>query len=549
MAVGADPSTQPPTGPTVNTSLGVVVGIATALNTVEFLGLPYAKAPRWAPPVDLRATPLPTQPFLAQAFGPCCPQPSSPTSIPATAEECLNLNVYAPAAVAAPLPVMVWIHGGGGYLGCSAQAIPPLYNGSNLIAASPPDARVVVVTVNYRLGVLGNQYLEAAAAANSSWPTSANYNYLDLQSALRWVRDNIEAFGGDPTRVVLFGESAGGNLGVDLGAAAGSAGLYHGHISESGTAANVAGYSNVSTAILSGRSFVDSSSCSALVAKGVAYDSPQMLQCLQGLSVNEILVASANMSLSVQGTVVDGIVFDYYIGTALKNGHYASVPMLIGANDPDNFAGCAFVPNATADFVRSYLLTTLPQWGLLPQFLSDIVDGVYGQALDTCTPGMQPGSSTMPCCRVFEQAMLAYMMQCNARRITGPMAAASYWYSFRCSPSCPASPPGICQHTSEIQYVFSTVSNYESESEPTCVWPATARTFSQAVVKEWTAFAHTLRPATTEWQPAASNITWVLSESGDGGPQPWTAAQLSACDVFDSVDAAMAELAFPSPSA
>jgi hypothetical protein len=85
MAVGpgADPSTQPPTGPTVNTSLGVVVGIATPLNTVEFLGLPYATAPRWAPPVDLRATPLPTQPFLAQAFGPCCPQVSGwPRALP-----------------------------------------------------------------------------------------------------------------------------------------------------------------------------------------------------------------------------------------------------------------------------------------------------------------------------------------------------------------------------------------------------------------------------------------------------------------------------------
>jgi hypothetical protein len=83
VAALADASTQPPTGPTVNTSLGVVVGIATALNTVEFLGLPYAKAPRWSPPVDLRATPLPTQPFLAQAFGPCCPQVSGwPRALP-----------------------------------------------------------------------------------------------------------------------------------------------------------------------------------------------------------------------------------------------------------------------------------------------------------------------------------------------------------------------------------------------------------------------------------------------------------------------------------
>jgi para-nitrobenzyl esterase len=173
-----------------------------------YLGIPYA-----APPVGVRrfAAPQPAAPWSgvreATAFGPAAPQPDRPIGhwshgpTPAAAEDCLSLNVWAPARRRdAPRPVLAWLHGGGWALGFSAS---PVLDGAHLAFA----ADAVVVTLNYRLGSLG--WLNHP-------DLGANWGMLDQALALAWVRDNIERFGGDPAAVTLAGQSAGAGSALHL---------------------------------------------------------------------------------------------------------------------------------------------------------------------------------------------------------------------------------------------------------------------------------------------------------------------------------------------
>ncbi|MCW2996086.1 MAG: hypothetical protein JWQ18_3581, partial [Conexibacter sp.] len=181
-------------GPVVHLVEGSVRGRATALGNV-FLGIPYAREARFEPPRPIAWTGYRD----ALEPGPAMPQPRRPMATfthgepPPMDEGCLALNVWTPEHRDGPLPVLVWIHGGGFAMGWSTAS---LYDGARLAAAGP----MVVVSINYRLGSLG-------------WlahpEIGANAGRLDQLAALRWVKDNISGFGGDPERVTLAGQSAG----------------------------------------------------------------------------------------------------------------------------------------------------------------------------------------------------------------------------------------------------------------------------------------------------------------------------------------------------
>ena len=202
-----------------------------------FRGIPFAQ-----PPIGpLRfAAPEPPEPWAgvreARAFGPSAPQmPRRSELLPGTDlgrmdEDCLYLNVWTPAADTGRRPVLVWIHGGAFVGGAGSR---PLYASPSLAARG--DA--VLVTLNYRLGALGFLHLDALGGRQIG--AVSNAGLLDQIAALRWVRANIERFGGDPTRVTLFGESAGGmSVGSLLGSPA-ARGLFQRAIAQSGAAHSV----------------------------------------------------------------------------------------------------------------------------------------------------------------------------------------------------------------------------------------------------------------------------------------------------------------------
>jgi len=220
--------------PTVETAQGRVRGVAMG-DVQAFLGIPYAAAPvgelRWRPP----AAPAPwTDALDAADFGPSCPQNLQPGGRPPwtheylvhgeTSEDCLSVNLWVPAN-ATNAPVLVWFHGGAFVEGAASV---PVYNGAALARHG-----IIVVGVNYRLDALG--FLVHPELSLEGGGSSGNYAVHDMIAALRWVQDNIRAFGGDPAQVTISGQSAGASAVHLLIAAPKAKGLFARAIAQSGS--------------------------------------------------------------------------------------------------------------------------------------------------------------------------------------------------------------------------------------------------------------------------------------------------------------------------
>lgn len=210
----------------VSAPAGGLVGIESETG-LAFLGIPYARPPlgplRFRPP---EPAPRWTGHRDAKAYGPSAPQnpdepgiPYLPLVVGPTSEDCLYLNVWTPAVDERARPVLFWVHGGAFTAGAGSE---PFYNGAALAA----EQDVVVVTINYRLGALGG-FVYFNDLGDGRLAESANVGLLDIALALRWVHDNIAAFGGDPECVTLAGQSAGGKLVAALLAMPAAAGLFH----------------------------------------------------------------------------------------------------------------------------------------------------------------------------------------------------------------------------------------------------------------------------------------------------------------------------------
>lgn len=223
----------------VTTSYGKIQGVSDD-ETISFRGIPYAKPPienrRWMPP----EAPYPWPGVRdGSHFASSCPQPTltlktpgGRTSIVEGKEDCLYLNVWVPQERAAdPLPVMVFLHGGGfaSGSGVGITKLDHIYTGEKLA----PRANVIMVSLNYRIGALGF-LAEPSLSATSTTGTSGNYGLLDQIAALQWVRSEISQFGGDPQNVTVFGESAGAMSICSLLAQQKDPHLFHKAIMQSG---------------------------------------------------------------------------------------------------------------------------------------------------------------------------------------------------------------------------------------------------------------------------------------------------------------------------
>ena len=306
-------------GPMIETSLGTIEGVDRA-DVRAFLGIPFAQPPlgelRWH-------SPLPAEPWegvlRATEFGAWCPQsPESDLSeVEPTDEDCLTLNVWTPPD-ATEAPVMVFIHGGGFSGGSGAGEF---YDGSSLARRG-----VVVVTLNYRLGVLGFLAHPLLGADDSDYPTSGNYGFLDQQLALRWVNEHIDAFGGDPGNVTLFGESAGAiSVCTHLLLTRGGD-LYHRAILESGVCAVPLGLED---AYATGELMSERVGCA---------DAADELACLRAVPPAD-LVASLPERTGVvvgEGTsfrlIEDGVMVSGNPLIQMLTGDVEPVPTIIGTN-------------------------------------------------------------------------------------------------------------------------------------------------------------------------------------------------------------------------
>ncbi|HTW03515.1 MAG TPA: carboxylesterase family protein [Streptosporangiaceae bacterium] len=308
LAAAGGAATSPGHGSVVRTGDGRVQGQASG-STDEYLGIPYAAPPvgplRWRPPQP----PAPWRGVRqATSFAAHCPQPPSSFGVASTSENCLYLNVFAPASHAGHadrnLPVMVWVHGGSLLVGESDD-----YNPAALVQDG-----VIVVTVNYRLGALG--FLADAALASRPGGPSGDYGLMDQQAALRWVQRNIRGFGGNPRNVTLFGESAGGLSTLSQLVSPGARGLFQRAIIESGTY-NLTQQS-LATAETAGAAFAAKVGCASNTAA-----------CLRGLPVSTII---DNEDFAGYTPDVDGSVLPETIKTALATGQFSHVPVVIGTN-------------------------------------------------------------------------------------------------------------------------------------------------------------------------------------------------------------------------
>jgi para-nitrobenzyl esterase len=311
---------------TVSTQFGSIQGAQNG-NIIQFLGIPYAKPPvnnlRWKAPENPAnwATTLATT-----SYAPVCPQKlfqqGDTTSTIVGNEDCLYLNVWTPQVGAGTRPVLVFIHGGGNQQGSANEVNggTQMYFGKNM--AERGDA--VIVTIQYRLGPLGFLVHPGLEPENANG-TAGNYAVLDQILALKWVQNNIANFGGDPTKVMIFGESAGGiNVGNLLTTPL-AAGLFQRACIQSAMPV-VNTYSDSKT---KGINYVADFTTTGNDVQKIAY--------MRSLSSDSLVknetspLSGGSVQLAWQ-PVIDNLVFSNYPLQTIQSGVYNKVPLIIGSN-------------------------------------------------------------------------------------------------------------------------------------------------------------------------------------------------------------------------
>jgi para-nitrobenzyl esterase len=307
----------------VTTTAGKVSGTMVTENGVDihfFKGIPYAKPPvgalRWQPPQPLDPW---TEVLVCTEWADRAPQPDSP-GLGKISEDCLHLNLLTPAkSKSDKLPVMVFFHGGG--------LMTHTGNSATYCNTALPAKGVIVVTVNSRLGALGYM-AHPALSRESEHKDSGNYGTLDLIASLKWVRDNIAAFGGNPGNVTIFGESGGGTKVVSLMSSPLAAGLFHKAIVESGSR----------SAMPDGNSaLADAEKIGEQIATKLGIDNAtkDVASALRAKTWEEIIQASSDIT-DLNKLVIDGRVLPASVFEIFKTAQQSNVPLMVGSNQGED---------------------------------------------------------------------------------------------------------------------------------------------------------------------------------------------------------------------
>lgn len=431
--------------PVVQVADGALLGRATGNPAVQaFLGIPYATPPvgplRWRAP----RSPIPWSGVRdATRAGPACMQWHRPGVAAIPSEDCLSLNVWAPVRHdGAPLPVMVFVHGGGFVFGSGAE---PVYDGTALAGH-----KVLLVTLNYRLGVFG--FLAHPALTREGGGTSGNYGLLDQIQALRWVQANIGAFGGDPHRVTVFGESAGGTSVAMLLASPSTHGMFAQAILES----PALGWRFMTLADAE-RTGVSIGSDIGALRRATA----QSLVAESGMIQSR---APRMAPVPLPFPVVDGQVLPDQPNALLTRPNGFRMPMMIGTN---------------ADEGQSFAV----HWnGLSPGDYAQRLSLLFGeQAAQAATiyPAQDPASSLRAGADIIGDGLFY-----EGARMLGRAGAARDPRTFRYLFAQPihGAPP---RHAAEVAYVFGTLGPLASAED---------RALSETMMTAWTRFATTGDP-------------------------------------------------------
>lgn len=463
--------------PRVDVGQGTLVGRTDGMVN-RFQGIPYALPPvearRWRPPQAAASWDGDRD---AGQVGAICVQPPSggdPGVGPLPmSEDCLTLNVWVPAARAERLPVMVWIHGGGFNNGSGTAA---LYDGANLARRG-----VMVVTVNYRLGRLGFFDHPALAAERGVDEPGGNYGLMDIVAALKWVRENAAAFGGDAGNVTVFGESAGGAAVTRLMISPDARGLFHRAVVQSGLGRET-GVPLDQPSALGGPSLQDRG---ADFARTVGASTADQLRALPARA----LLSPAPNFYGGDTLVIDGTVVTGNVETAFSAGREAPVPLIIGTN--------------SAEF-----------WWVRPSEISP-----YGAIDDALT---SPERVELYAAYGGEDGYRAHVVSDLAfneparhlARLHARNGHPTYLYRFDVVPESNPEPSGGATHASERPYVFDTL---HTVGRPMGERDQRA---AEVMAGYWTTFAATGDPngAGRPVWPAFTAERGHLLEFTNGGP-------------------------------
>jgi para-nitrobenzyl esterase len=428
-----------------------------------FLGIPYAAPPigelRWKAPQHAAkwkgvrdATNFGAHCAQNHVFDDMIFQDSGPS------EDCLYLNVYAPADASSKsgLPVMFWIHGGG-YSGGSGDE--PRHNGDFL-----PTKGVVLVTINYRLGVFG--FLATPDLAKEAGGAAGNYGLMDMVAALDWVKKNILQFGGDPGNVTIFGESAGSSAVSTLMAAQPARGLFQKAIGESGGGLDVGARGPEAQAER------EKQEQAWVESLGAANGGATSLVALRAMPTDEILAAAAKTDAPRFPVVVDGRLLTEPVADTYSAGKQAHVPMIAGWNR-DEF----FFPSLgmTADKWKATAATKFGDRAseFLAAYPGDSDEQAVRSAIDY-------GSDTFIAFSTWKWV--------QAQVKTGDAPVYRYHLELAASPS-KFHPGSYAFHSDDIEYVFGTL-----DTRPGAVWRPEDHKLSEEMMDYWTNFAKTGDP-------------------------------------------------------